>query len=388
MFVVPFNTSLVYILEYNKRRDFLFGWNSGAASGSFAKSSSAIGGGTGNGLQPWHSADESQIYEFLEDFAWDMEDVTVIDASTTEEDTQDEDTSENALEESAVSSQDSSRAFTFDEQNTTSVQLQNASPEKLGITSPEKSNEDSEDLKLPVNEDTWEGCTNQKLCDKEHQFLCTPKILEAIQHPIFVMKRTPFKIHMFNQHLWDFLLQLGNGNVCAGQSLLATFLNKHTAGEFPVPFEFTDTIVTAAQVSMRVKIRGTTLANGKELVCTIQDVRRTEQKKPDKVRLRAYTKFEAYSDTNEEMNLQNALLDEAEGYAWEQKQQHYFISNPRGLEPGGSILESAHCKPAAGSMISNLQQAWTHHSQKRKLEPDESIERSPTQKLTPWLYSV
>ena len=41
-------------------------------------------------------------------------------------------------------------------------------------------------------------------------------------------------------------------------------------GEFPVPFEFTDTIVTAAQVSMSVKIRGTTLANGKELVCTIQ----------------------------------------------------------------------------------------------------------------------
>ena len=73
-----------------------------------------------------------------------------------EEDTQDEDASENALEESAVSSQDSSWAFTFDEQNTTSVQLQNASPEKLGITSPEKSNEDSEDLKLPVNEDTWE----------------------------------------------------------------------------------------------------------------------------------------------------------------------------------------------------------------------------------------
>ena len=159
LFVVPFNTSLVYILEYNKRRDFLFGWNSGAASGSFAKSSSATGGGTGNGLQPWGSADESQIHDFLKDLAWDMEDQTVIDASPPEEDTQDEDTSDNALEESAVSSQDSS---TLDEQTTTSVQLQNASPVSLGITSPEKSNEDSEDLKLPAN-DTWEE-TMHDLC--------------------------------------------------------------------------------------------------------------------------------------------------------------------------------------------------------------------------------
>ena len=42
------------------------------------------------------------------------------------------------------------------------------------------------------------------------------------------------------------------------------------SGEFPVPFEFTNTIITAAHVSMSVQIRCITLSRGEELVCSIQ----------------------------------------------------------------------------------------------------------------------
>jgi len=269
------------------------------------------------------NAAESEFDEFLHALSWVGDDTS----------------DENIQKESALSSSESSQAFPSDKQITTyeklDTKLESASPEKRSLPPPhcsnpeipsaENPNEDSEDLKSPV-EDTWEGYTShnvQKLCDKGHQFLCTPKILEVIQHPLLVMKRTPFRIHMFNQHLWEFLLQLGNGDISLGQSLLAEHLKEHTTGEFPVPFEFTNTIITAAHVSMSVQIRCITLSRGEELVCSIQAHLRT---KP-----RLYAKFEAFPDLQ-----------------------------------GGSILESADCKPPASS--TNLQQAWTRHSQKRKVD--------------------